>query len=135
MEVPMLSRLIGGLGVFAFMAALPGPTHAQEKMAMKAPPSKDATVTGTVVDVSCKFGQGLSGPDHRMCAEVCADKGIPLAILGDDGKLYVPTSASMPGEAQNGRLKEFAEQRVTVSGKVFEAGGAKAIQIASIKKA
>ncbi len=41
----------------------------------------------------------------------------------------------MPGEAQNGRLKEFAEQRVTVSGKVFDAGGAQAIQIASIKKA
>jgi hypothetical protein len=131
----MLSRLIGGVGVFALVAALPGSIHAQEKAAMKAPPSKEATVTGTVVDVSCKFGQGLSGPDHRMCAEVCADKGIPLAILGDDGKLYVPTSASMPGEAQNGRLKEFAEQRVTVSGKVFDAGGAKAIQIASVKKA
>ncbi len=131
----MLSRLLGGVGVFAFLAALPSPTYAQEKMAMKAPPSKEATVTGTVVDVSCKFGQGLSGPDHRMCAEVCADKGIPLAILGDDGKLYLPTSASMPGDSQNPRLKEFAEQRVTVSGKVFEAGGAKAIQIASIKKA
>ena len=133
----MLARLIASVGVLTFAASLSGPLHAQEKekMAMKAPPSTEATVTGTVVDVSCKFGQGLSGPDHRMCAEVCADKGIPLAILGDDGKLYVPTSASMPGEAQNGRLKEFAEQRVTVSGKVFDAGGAKAIQIASVKKA
>lgn len=102
---------------------------------MKAPPSREATVTGTVVDVSCKFGQGLSGPDHRMCAEVCADKGIPLAILADDGTLYLPTSAAMPGDSQNPRLKPFAEQRVTVSGKVFAAGGAKAIQIASIKKA
>ncbi len=131
----MLSRLLGGVGAFAFLAALPGPIHAQEKMAMKAPPSQEATVTGTVVDVSCKFGQGLSGTEHRMCSQVCADKGIPLAILGDDGKLYVPTSASMPGDSQNPRLKEFAEQRVTVSGKVFDAGGAKAIQIASIKKA
>ena len=131
----MLSRLIGGAGVIALLAALPGPAQAQEKTAMKAPPSKEATVSGTVVDVSCKFGQGLTGQEHRMCSQVCADKGIPLAILGDDGKLYVPTSASMPGEAQNGRLKEFAEQRVTVSGKVFDAGGANAIQIASIKKA
>jgi len=102
---------------------------------MRASPSRDATVSGTVVDVSCKFGQGLSGADHRMCAEVCADKGIPLAILADDGTLYLPTSAAMPGDGQNARLKPFAEQRVTVSGKVFEAGGAKAIQIASIGKA
>ncbi|MGH7630157.1 MAG: hypothetical protein ACREOF_12415, partial [Gemmatimonadales bacterium] len=89
----MLSRLIAGLGTLAFATALSGPLHAQEKpkMAMKAPPSKQATVTGTVVDVSCKFGQGLAGAEHRMCAQVCADKGIPLAILGDDGRLYVPT--------------------------------------------
>ncbi|MGH7525623.1 MAG: hypothetical protein ACREMX_02860, partial [Gemmatimonadales bacterium] len=132
---PMLPRLIAGIGVLAFAAALPSPVHAQEKAAMKPPASKEATVTGTVVDVSCKFGQGLTGAEHRMCAQVCADKGIPLAILGDDGKLYVPTSASMPGDGQNSRLKEFAEQRVTVSGKVFDAGGAHAIQIASIKKA
>jgi hypothetical protein len=133
----MLARLIASLGVLAFASGLAGPVEAQEKekMATKAPPSRDATVTGTVVDVSCKFGQGLSGQEHRMCSQVCADKGIPLAILTDDGKLYLPTSASMPGDGQNPRLKEFAEQRVTVSGKVFEAGGANAIQIASIKKA
>jgi hypothetical protein len=58
-----------------------------------------------------------------------------LAILGDDGKLYVPTSTGMPGDDQNPRLKPFAEQRVKVSGKVFDAGGAKAIQVASIEKA
>jgi hypothetical protein len=133
----MLSRLIAGFGVLAFAATLSGPLDAQEKpkMAMKAPPSKEATVTGTVVDVSCKFGQGLTGAEHRMCAQVCADKGIPLAILTDDGKLYLPTSPDMPGDGQNDRLKAFAEQRVTVSGKVFDAAGAQAIQIASIKKA
>jgi hypothetical protein len=133
----MLSRLLAVLGLVVGAATLAAPLHAQEKdkMMMKAPPSKEATVTGTVVDVSCKFGQGLSGAEHKMCAEVCADKGIPLAILGDDGKLYLPTSASMPGDGQNARLKPFAEQRVTVSGKVFDAAGSQAIQIASIKKA
>jgi hypothetical protein len=131
----MLSRLLGSLGAVILLAALPDSLTAQEKMATKAPPSRDATITGTVVDVSCKFGQGLSGAEHRMCAEVCADKGIPLAILAEDGTLYLPTSAAMPGDGQNSRLKSFAEQRVTVSGKVFDAGGAKAIQITTIKKA
>ena len=131
----MLSRISASLATAAFLTALPCSLPAQEKTAMKAPPSRDATIRGTVVDVSCKFGQGLSGPDHRMCAEVCADKGIPLAILADDGTLYLPTSAAMPGDDQNPQLKPFSEQRVTVSGKLFDAGGVKAIQIASIRKA
>ena len=117
----------------AFVAALfTAPAAAAQQMQMKAPASKEVTVTGTVVDVSCKFGQGLTGDQHRMCAEVCSDRGIPLAILTADGKLYIPVSAAMPGDAQNSRLKEFAEQKVTVKGKAFEAGGATAIQIASV---
>ncbi len=103
-------------------------------MPMQHPKGSQRTVTGTVVDVSCKFGQGLSGDSHRQCAQICADKGIPLAILGTDGKLYIPTSTAMPGDGQNGRLKEFAEQQVTVTGTVFPAGGANAIQIASIER-
>jgi hypothetical protein len=41
----------------------------------------------------------------------------------------------MPGEPQNARLKSFAETKVTVSGKVFTAGGASAIEIEKITKA
>ena len=129
----MSSRvLLSVAGTLALGALFPAGAAAQ---AMKAPPSREATITGTVIDVSCKFGQGLSGADHKMCTEVCADKGIPLAILGSDGKLYIPTSAAMPGDGQNARLKPFAEQQVTVRGKIFDAGGAQAIQIESIRKA
>lgn len=116
-------------------ATIPVAAQAQSLPGMIAPASKNATISGTVVDVSCKFGQGLGGPDHKMCSEICADRGLPLAILTDDGKLYIPTSSAMPGDAQNSKLKAFAEQRVTVSGKVFDAAGAQAIQTASIAKA
>ncbi len=134
----MLSRMLAGCCALAFAVTLPAQLQAQEKdkmMAMHQPPHKAATITGTVIDVSCKFGQGLTGAEHKMCAGVCSDKGIPLAILSDDGKLYIPTSPNMPGDAQNDKLKPFAEQKVTVSGDVFDAGGAHAIQINSIKKA
>ena len=67
-----------------------------------------------------------------MCTQVCGDKGIPLAILTSDGRLYLPVSADMPGSSANDSLKEYAEQTVTVTGKVFEAGGANAIRIESI---
>jgi len=124
-----------GTAVTALIIGVPTAAHAQAMGSMAGhamPKGRTATITGTVVDVSCKFGQGLSGAEHKMCAEICADRGLPLAILTDDGKLYVPTSAGMPGDGQNARLKPFAEQRVTVSGKVFAAGGASAIQITNI---
>lgn len=98
----------------------------------KMPVGKESNITGTVIDVSCKFGNGLSGAEHRMCSQVCADNGLPLAILGSDGKLYVPVTPEMPGKGQNSKLREFAEQKVSVRGKVFAAAGAQVIQIATI---
>jgi hypothetical protein len=115
----------------AFVAALiTAPAAAAQQMQPKAPASREVTVTGTVVDVSCKFGQGLAGEDHRMCAQVCSDRGIP----GDPDRDGSSTSRPR-GDArrsQNDKLKEFAERKVTVKGKAFEAGSAQAIQIASV---
>jgi hypothetical protein len=132
----MFKRLTGVvLLAAAGLAAGPALAQAQQgKPMMKAPTGTPRTITGTVIDVSCKFGQGLTGAEHQMCAGVCADKGIPLAILTDDGKLFLAISPAMPGEPQNARLKEFAETRVTVTGKVFNAGGASAIEIDRITK-
>jgi hypothetical protein len=129
----MLKRIlsIAGTGVLVALA-MPVTARAQQMAMGKEPKGVEKTITGTVIDVSCKFRHGLSGADHAMCAQVCADKGIPLAILGTDGKLYVPVSAGMPGEGSNAQLKPHAEHKVTVKGTVFEAGGANAIQIASI---
>jgi hypothetical protein len=127
-RIPSIILALGAaIGVSAPAAA--------QQMQMQQPKSTQRTITGTVIDVSCRFGQGLTGAEHKMCSEVCADKGIPLAILSDDGKLYLATSPAMPGESQNARLRPFAEQKVTVSGKVFEAGGASAIQIDRIAAA
>jgi hypothetical protein len=128
----MLMRLLSTLcgGALLLVAV---PVLAQAQQMASEPKGTEKTVTGTVIDVSCKFRHGLSGNDHTMCAQVCADKGIPLAILGDDGKLYIPVSAGMPGEGSNEQLKPHAEQKVTVRETVFQAGGANAIQIASIR--
>jgi len=128
----MLKRILSTLSTGALLVVAM-PVLAQAQQMGSAPKGTQKTISGTVIDVSCKFGQGLSGKDHTMCAQVCADKGIPLAILGDDGKLYIPVSPNMPGDGSNAQLKPHAEQKVTVKGTVFAAGGANAIQIASIQ--
>lgn len=125
----MLKRILAAAGLAVAFTLIAGTAQAQM------PQGEEVTITGTVIDISCKFGLGQAGEGHRMCAQVCADKGIPLGILTDSGDLYIPTTAAMPGESQNGRLKPFAEQKVRVTGKAFAAGGAHAIQIAEISKA
>ncbi len=125
----MLKRLVASLGVSAVVVfALPATANAQ----MDRPEGKEMTISGTVIDLSCKFAFNQTGAEHRMCAQVCSDAGVPLVILGDDGTLYLPVSSGMPGASQNAQLKPHAEHKVTVKGMVFEAGGAKAIQIESI---
>lgn len=129
----MLKRFIASAGTTVALLAFAAPAHAQDMPA--APAAQTATITGTVVDMACKFTHNLTGADHRMCAQVCADKGVPLVILASDGQLYLPAGAGMPSDGQNGRLKDFAEQKVTVTGEVFDAGGAKVIRIAEVKRA
>lgn len=129
----MLARVIS-LGTIAAALSLASVTPASAQQAMQHPAGTKRTITGSVVDVSCRFGLGLSGDSHRMCAQVCSDQGITLAILGSDGKLYIPTTQAMPGTGQNARLKDFAEQEVQVTGTVFDAGGANAIWIDTITR-
>ena len=128
-----MKRLVSSLGALALVAMLPAAAQAQMG---NMPEGEDVTVRGTVIDLDCKFRNGQSGEGHRMCAEVCADAGLPLAILGDDGKLYMPVGGGMPGKPvseHNKGLKEFAEQHVVVRGTAFQAGGAFALNIESIR--
>ena len=130
----MLTRFISlGAVALGLSVGAPGTARAQQ-MQMEHPKGTRQTITGTVIDISCRFGLGLTGASHRECAQVCAGKGISLAILSSDGALYFPTSPSMPGDGQNDRLKEFAERQVRVTGTVFPASGAHAIWIESIAR-
>ena len=94
-------------------------------------PGSETTITGWVIDINCQTTTGVSGPAHKLCAQACAKAGVPLAILGDDGTLYIPVS-SKPGDPQNSRLSQFAETRVTVKGVHRYANGLHTIEITSV---
>ncbi len=106
------------------------PAVAQEMMKMAE--GEDVEFTAQVVDLSCKVVYGLTGEEHRMCAQVCADQGIPLVLL-HDGEIYLPVDKAMPGTGANEQLKPHAEQDVKVKGKVIERGGLKTIIIESVE--
>jgi len=96
---------------------------------------KLTTVKGYVIDSACAFVKDLKKPISPECALACAKAGSPLVILGDDSLIYWPISAEMPATGQNKRLMPYAGQKVTVSGRVYQKGGSRAIVIDKIERA
>jgi hypothetical protein len=90
------------------------------------------TVKGYVLDSACAFTKGLDKPISKQCAISCANAGSPLVILAEDGTIYWPIADSVPSSGQNPKLLPFAAEKVTVSGKVYQRGGSKAIVIDKI---
>ena len=118
MKSKMLT-LAAAAAVGAFAAQ---PAAAQESQALNA----------TVIDLACYVNMGVMGPDHRECAQVCADAGIALGFLGSDGQIYLATA---PGMAQSvtPTLRPHAEHEVTVTGVIHERGGVRSIVVDKIE--
>ena len=95
--------------------------------------AKTVTVKGYVLDSACAFTKSLKTPISRECATACAKAGSPLVILSPAGTIYWPIADSTPSSSQNDKLLPFAGQNVTVSGKVFQRGGSRAIVISKVE--
>lgn len=95
------------------------------------------TLRGQVIDLSCKVVHELEGEEHRQCAQVCSDQGVPLAILAEDGNIYLPVSRAMPssGDELNAMLRPHAERELVIEGEVIERAGTLGIIIESIEAA
>jgi hypothetical protein len=124
----MLSRIFAAVAVLSFVAL---PLAAQADGGGKGGTKME--LTGVVIDVNCHT-TGVSGPSHKQCAQACAKAGVALAILGGDGNIYIPVS-SKPGDAQNSRLLQFAEAKVTVKGIHRFVNGLHTIEIRSVAAA
>lgn len=91
------------------------------------------TVTGEVVDTGCYVSHDGKGAKHAACAETCAKNGIPLAIVDDAGKLYLPLGLEHANP--NTKLLPFVAKRVKVTGAEFDKGGLVTIAIKTIEPA
>jgi len=116
----------------ALLAGTPLAARAQAATPAPKPTGRDITLTGTVIDLSCRFSKGSQGPEHLACFEGCVKAGVPIGILGTDGKLYIPAKHE---ESQTPMLAPYAERQVTVTGKVYQAAGANVIEVATVKAA
>ena len=94
---------------------------------------KPITVVGTVVDTGCYLVHDGIGPDHAKCATECARKGIPLAILDADGKLYLPLAVNHANP--NTQFMPYIEKKVKVTGTLVERGGMAGIAVKTVEPA
>ncbi len=113
------------------------PATAQDKKVKeekKAP--AEVTITGEVIDSQCYLTVGAKGDDHRQCAFDCAKGGIPFAILEEKtGTVYFVGNGKEQMKGANDMLLDHAAQKVSVTGKLAERGGAKMVIVKSVEKA
>ena len=116
--------LVLSMTIFAGTAAL---------FAYEGHDGKPITLIGQVVDTGCYIHHDSKGADHADCAKMCAKAGVPLAILDDKGKLYLPIATDHKN--QNVKLMPFIEQKVKVTGLAYDKGGLSGIDIKTIEVA
>jgi hypothetical protein len=107
---------------FCFAVADKSPTAGQEEIA----------VEGEIVDLACYLSKGSRGPSHRVCAQKCAERGIPIGVLTDDGKLFLLLEDHSDEEPYED-AKELAGYRAGVKGKKFSKPGIDGILVHEIE--
>jgi hypothetical protein len=117
----MHTRVIIGLA----MAALAFGQHQHDAG------GKSITVVGQVIDTGCYLVHDSKGAAHVSCAEACAKAGVPLAIVDDAGKVYLPIAADHKN--QNAKLMSFIDKKVKVTGSAVQKGGVNGIAIKTVE--
>ena len=116
-----MRKMFAGLTAAVFVVALGAPAFA-----------KTETVKGEIVDQTCYMKDKKNvGASHKECAETCAKKGAPMAVLTAEGKLYQITGALAADN--NAKLVPHVTHTVEVTGDVTEKDGKMMIAAETLK--
>jgi hypothetical protein len=99
------------------------------------PVSKEATISGEVIDVACYLSNGARGANHIDCGKACAKAGGSLGILTADGKVYVSLLPDDHKNNPNHLLIDHVGHNVEAKGYVRAKGGVNGIMIRSVAMA
>jgi len=93
------------------------------------------TLQGKIIGLTCYLKHDAIGESHKKCAKECAEKGLPLALLTDDGQLYqIMGKGHEELKKVNASLLAYIEEEVTVVGETYSKHGMNSITIEKIKK-
>jgi len=95
---------------------------------------KTGSWTGEILDAGCYVAHGAMGEKHAECALKCAANGMPLMLMGKDGKAVLLTPNHDNPDPYE-QLKKMAGSSATVTGTIAERGGVKAIDVTAVAAA
>ena len=122
---------MGSRMLIVFAALVSGLFVAGFSMAAEDSKLHPVTITGTVIDTGCYMIHDGIGPEHEKCARMCAKKGIPLAVVDEAGKVWLPLGADHRNP--NTPLLPFIEKKVKVTGTAVDRGGLAGIAIKTVE--
>jgi hypothetical protein len=106
-----MDRIYAGFTAAVFVVCLAVPAFA-----------KTETVKGELVDQACYIKDKKNvGASHKECADSCAKKGQPVAIVTPEGKVYQVTGALAADH--NAKLAPHMAHTVEITGDVTEKDG------------
>lgn len=96
------------------------------------PKGARVSVTGEVVEMWCYLEAGDRGPAKKACATACAKAGNPIALVDDEGELYVLAGLKDHQPARELLLDKMSE-RVTLTGTLVKNPNAQMLYIESVR--
>lgn len=99
-----------------FLTTVPVPAHAED------------VVTGEILDMACYIPKGAKGPSHARCAQTCAEHGMPLGVLAEDGTIYLLYPKHGKEEAFD-EVKKLAGKKAKLTGKKAERDGLRGLEV------
>lgn len=115
---PRYATVLGGLLSIALLGVATSAGSAATPQRVK--------VTGEVIDSWCYLSEIMypEGTAHHQCAIWCAAGGIPVGILGEDGKVYIVLKlGDDTGNVANPTVLEMQSRKVSVDGDLIERDG------------
>ncbi len=109
----------------ALLLALPGNSPAADEV---------SEVNGEILDMACYVSHGAKGSSHKRCAQTCAEHGMPLGILTDDGKVYL-LYPKHGAEEKFADVKKLAGANAKLTGIAQEKGGILGFEVHSAEAA
>ncbi len=96
--------------------------------------AKKVTLKGECLDLACYIAGEKKGAEHKKCADMCIKGGAPIGILTEDGKVYLIVENHSKPEPYE-KLKNYAAEKVTITGVLYQRGGLPGIVIESVELA
>ena len=92
------------------------------------PERPSVTLTGEVVDLTCYVAHGVRGSDNAFCAEHSTQVAQPVALLTDDGAVYL-LAADHDNRFGYEHIRTLVGERARVEGVASERNGVKLLEV------